>query len=83
MSSIQLKVLISKVQDDAALQNQINNAQSPEKVLAIAKEHGFELSQQTSNPTDQDLEDIAGGAKVPGLIGQTGWQTCGQDVAWL
>ena len=40
MSSIQLKVLISKVQDDVALQNQINNAQSPEKVLAIAKEHG-------------------------------------------
>ena len=44
ISEEQLKALIAKANDNQTIQDKLKAAQSPEDVVAIAKEHGHEFT---------------------------------------
>ena len=65
MSEEQLKAFLVKVQGDSGLQAKLCKATSPEDVIGIAKENGFELTAEMLNEYDtltaEELEGVAGG----------------------
>ena len=70
MSEEQLKAFIAKAKDDQSIQDKLKAAKSPEEVVAIAKEHGYEFTaDKIAGLSDDELEDVAGG----------GAQFCGPD----
>ena len=63
MSEEQLKAFLEKVKGDTSLQEKLKAAQSPEDVVAIAKEHGHEFTaDKITELSEEDLEGVAGGA---------------------
>ena len=71
MSEEQLKALLAKLKDDAGLREKLQGAADLDAFLAIAKEAGFDISkadwlryqaQQTLELSDEELENVTGGA---------------------
>jgi predicted ribosomally synthesized peptide with nif11-like leader len=70
MSEEQLAALLSRLKDDAGLQEKLKSAADLDAVLAIAKDAGFDISKaawlryqanQTLELSDEELERVAGG----------------------
>ena len=66
MSEEQLKAFLEKVKADTSLQEKLKAAADANAVSAIAKEVGFsisadDLTKAQSEPSDQELEAVAGG----------------------
>ena len=66
MSQEQLKAFLDKVKGDAALQEKLKGAKSPEEAIAIAKEARFTITVEDiqngeSEMSDDELEQAAGG----------------------
>ena len=83
MSEVQLKAFREAVQSDASLQAKLNAAGDVETVVKIAKEAGFMITAEMleiyqSNLSDEELENVAGGAGR----GYTNQQGC-RASAWF
>ena len=73
MSEDQLNSFLAKLKLDAELQKQVKEASSVDAVIEIASSAGFTISKEAlisagldsewSELTDEDLEDVAGGAR--------------------
>ena len=62
MSEEQLKAFLEKVEGDTTLQEKLKAAKSPEDIVGIAKEHGFEFTaDQINQLSDDELEGVSGG----------------------
>ena len=73
MMEDQLKAFLEAIQVDAVLQEKLKEAQSPEAVVAIAKEAGFLISAEAlqmlkaeKELSDEEVADVTGGRKVGG-----------------
>ena len=70
MSEEQLKAFLEKVKADTSLQDKLKAAAAPEAAIEIAKEAGFAISAEdiqsmqssTTELSDEELEEAAGGA---------------------
>jgi predicted ribosomally synthesized peptide with nif11-like leader len=71
MSEEQLKAFLDALQGDTLLQERLKAAADADAVVALAKEAGFAISkaevlkaqaQQTTELSDEELEEVAGGA---------------------
>ncbi|WP_186540978.1 Nif11-like leader peptide family natural product precursor [Synechococcus sp. BIOS-E4-1] len=63
MSEEQLKAFLEKVKGDTSLQEKLKAAKSPEDVVDIAKEHGYEFTADKINQlSERELEGVSGGA---------------------
>ena len=71
MSEEQLKAFLEKVNADSNLQEKLKSAKSPEQVVSIAREIGYELSaNEIIQLREEDLEGVAGGnASDEGVAG--------------
>ena len=68
MSLEQLKAFLEKVKGDPSLQDKLKAAKSPEDVVGIAKEHGFEFTaDKITELSEEELEGVAGGLKLTKL----------------
>ena len=81
MSAEQLTALLSKLKEDAGLQEKLKGAADLDAALAMAKEAGFDVSKadwlnyqakQTLELSDDDLDRVAGGDATDGPCG-TDW----------
>ena len=62
MSLEQLKAFLEKVKGNPNLQEQLKAAVSPEDVVGVAKEYGYEFTvDKISQLSEGELEDVAGG----------------------
>tara|TARA_B100001094_G_scaffold204867_1_gene198793 strand:- start:161 stop:403 length:243 start_codon:yes stop_codon:yes gene_type:complete len=62
MTLEQLKAFLSKAKDDTVLQEKLKAADSPEVVVALAKEHGHDFSvDKLSRLSEEELENMTGG----------------------
>ena len=62
MSEEQLKAFIAKVKDDQSVQDKLKAAKSPEDVVGIAKEYGYEFTaDKITALSEVELEGVAGG----------------------
>ena len=67
MSEEQLKAFIEKVQGDDSLQEKLKAAKSPEDVVGIAKEQGYEFTADRINQlSEEELESVVGGGCIAG-----------------
>ncbi|KZR87173.1 Nif11-like leader peptide family natural product precursor [Synechococcus sp. MIT S9504] len=58
----QLKAFLAKVKGNSNLQQKLKAANSPEDVVGIAKEHGYEFTaNKLSQLSKDELEGVAGG----------------------
>ena len=80
MSEEQLKAFLDALQGDTLLQERLKAAADVDAVVALAKEAGFAISkaevlkaqaQQTTELSDEELEEVAGGAPLPCHLVQT------------
>jgi predicted ribosomally synthesized peptide with nif11-like leader len=63
MSLEQLKAFLAKVKGDSNLQDKLKAANSPNEVVAIAKENGHDFGNgHMSLLSDEDLEVVTGGS---------------------
>ena len=74
-----MKKFLEEVSKDKELIEKLSKAETPEAVIALAKEIGFELtaedlkSKETiSEISDDELEDVAGGKKCYCVLGGGG-----------
>ena len=66
MSQEQLKAFLEKVKADTSLQGNLKAAKSPEDVVAIAKEHGYDFgTEHISELSEKELESLSGGTLTP------------------
>ena len=66
MPEEQLKVFLEKVKADTSLQDKLKAAKSPEDVVAIAKEHGYDFgTEHISEVSEEELERVSGGTLNP------------------
>ena len=61
MSEEQLKAFLEKVKADTSLQEKLKAAKSPEDVVGIAKEQGYEFTADKISLSEEELEGVAGG----------------------
>ena len=62
MSEEQLKAFLAKAKDDPSVQDKLKTAKSPDDVVAIAKEHGYEFTaDKITELSEEELEGVAGG----------------------
>ena len=62
MSLEQLKAFLEKVKGDLSLQEKLKAAKSPEDVVGIAKENGYEFTaNKITELSKVELEGVAGG----------------------
>ena len=62
MSEEQLKAFLAKAKDDQSIQDKLKAAKSPEDVVSIAKEHGYEFTaNKMTDLSEAQLEGVAGG----------------------
>ena len=74
MSEEQLKAFLAKVKGDSNLQEKLKAAQSPEDVVGIAKEHGYEFTaDKITELTEDELEGVAGGRVQCGTVCTKYW----------
>lgn len=64
-----LKKFLEKVSEDKALAEKVGNEADPQKLIALAKELGFELTEadlekKAEEIDDDDLDTVAGGGDV-------------------
>ena len=66
-----MKAFLEEVEKDAAFAEKVNGADSVETVIALAKEKGYELSEEdlqleaaTGELDDAELDDVAGGMVI-------------------
>ena len=65
MPEEQFKAFLLRVQDDVSLQNSLQSAMSLDDVVGIAKDHGYQFSQDLLGElSDTELESISGGCSV-------------------
>ena len=57
MSEEQFKAFLEKIKGDAGLQERLKVAQSPQHIVEIAKDHGHDLSLDTSELGEDELDD--------------------------
>jgi len=71
MSQEQLSVLLAKLKEDAGLRERLQGAADLDAAVAMAQEAGFDVSkadwlksqaQQTLELSDEELENVSGGA---------------------
>ena len=66
MSEEQLEAFLAKVKDDQSVQEKLKAAKSPEDVVVIAKEYGYELTldkiTEFRKLSNEELEEVAAGA---------------------
>ena len=85
MSEEQLKAFLAKAKDDQSIQDKLKAAKSPEDVVSIAKEHGYEFTaDKMTELSEAQLEGVAGGAistadKITG--GAWGCCTAGNKIS--
>ncbi|WP_186540313.1 Nif11-like leader peptide family natural product precursor [Synechococcus sp. BIOS-E4-1] len=79
MSEEQFKAFMEKVKSDTILQEKLKVAANPDAVLAIAREAGFEVSDDdlTKELTEAELEGVAGGGSY--MQGGCGDGSCQKD----
>ena len=66
MSEEQLKAFLAKAKDDKSIQDKLKAAKSPEDVVAIAKEHGYDFgTEHISELSKEELESVSGGTLTP------------------
>ena len=82
MSEEQLKAFIAKAKDDQSIQEMLKAAKTPEDVIGIAKEHGYEFTADkisklgdTRELSEDELEGLAGG--YSNLFCADAWNTNG------
>ena len=64
MSEEQLKAFIAKAKNDQSIQEELKAAKTPEDVVGIAKELGYEFTaDKISQLSEQELEGVAGGTQ--------------------
>ena len=81
MSLEQLKAFLGKVQSDSALQERLKSAKSSDEVVSIASDHGHQFdTDKFGELSEAELDSVAGGANLKGLIGNTGWRGCGDPL---
>ena len=81
MSEEQLKAFLEKVKSDTSLQDKLKAATSPEAAIEIAKEAEFSITaediqsmqSETVELSDDELEDVAGGAGRVAYNSQLTW----------
>ena len=62
MSEEQLKEFLSKAKGDSNRREKLKVAKSPEDVVNIAKEHGYEFTAgKITELSEEELEGVAGG----------------------
>ena len=62
MSLEQLKAFLAKAKDDQSIQDKLKAAKSPEDVVGIAKENGYEFTaDKITELSKAELEGVAGG----------------------
>ena len=65
MSEEQLKAFLAKAKDDQSIREKLKAAKSPEDVVGIAKEQGYEFTaDKITELSEEDLEGVAGGAAL-------------------
>ncbi|WP_114992971.1 Nif11-like leader peptide family natural product precursor [Synechococcus sp. UW179A] len=68
MPEEQLKAFLEKVKASIELQEKLKAAKSPEDVVGIAKEHGYELTaDKVDQLSDWELEGFSGGGWHHGI----------------
>ena len=76
MSEEQLKAFLEKVKGDSSLQKKRNAAKTPEDVVGIAKEHGYEFTaNKITELSEEELKGAAGGGCFPET-----WMT---NLSWV
>ncbi|QNI54179.1 nif11-like leader peptide domain protein [Synechococcus sp. BIOS-E4-1] len=84
MSEEQLKAFLEKVKGDTTLQEKLKAAKSPEDVVGIAKEYGYEFTAETLLKKDstelskEELEGVTGGYQFLSMNYGNGW--CGKQT---
>ena len=62
MTEEQLKAFLTKAQTDHTLQNKLNTAKTPDEVVTLAKDYGYNLDADNLNLVrEEDLEGVSGG----------------------
>ena len=62
MSEEQLKAFLAMVKGDSSLQEKLKAAKSPEDVVGVAKEQGYEFTvDKITELSEEELEGVAGG----------------------
>ena len=62
MSEEQLKAFLEKAKADTSLQEKLKAAKSPEDVVGVAKEQGYEFTaDKITELSEEELEGVAGG----------------------
>ena len=64
MSEEQLKAFIAKAKQDQSIRDKLKAAKSPEDVVGIAKEYGYEFTADKLTErelSEEELEGVAGG----------------------
>ena len=78
MSLEQLRAFLEKATADKTIESKLLNAKTPAEVVSIAKEHGHQFAtDKFGELSEAELDSVAGGANLKGLIGNTGWRGCG------
>ena len=62
MSEEQLKAFLAKAKDDQSIQDKLKAAKTPENVVEIAKEHGYDFTaDKITELSEEELEGVAAG----------------------
>ena len=73
MSEEQLKAFIAKAKEDTSIQEKLKAAKTPDDVVGIAKEHGYEFtSEHMTQFSEEELEGVAGGVHNGIVFGYDG-----------
>ena len=90
MSEQQFSALLAKFKDDAELQEKFKGAGDLDAAVALAKEAGFDVSKaellrhqakQTLELSDEELENVSGGATPLLLVGEAVFLVTGLAAA--
>ena len=66
MSEEQLTAFLERVKADTSLQDKLRAAKSPQQVVGIAKEHGYDFgTEHFSELSKEELESVSGGTLTP------------------
>lgn len=69
MTQEQLQAFLAKVKGNSSLQDKLTTAKSPEEVVGIAKEHGYEFTADKINQlTEEELATATGSGKPRELL---------------
>ena len=66
MSQEELKAFLAKAKDDQTIQDKLKAAKSPEDVVSIAKEYGYEFTADKMTEeelSEEELEGVTGGVR--------------------